>query len=33
MANSKCFDKKPENRGTFAEIQEEVDRILEMFDI
>jgi hypothetical protein len=33
MVNSKCFTKKSDARATFAEIQEEIDRIWHMFDI
>jgi hypothetical protein len=33
MVNSKCFIKKSDARATFAEIQEEIDRIWHMFDI
>ncbi|KAI6236293.1 Protein tyrosine kinase [Aphelenchoides besseyi] len=33
LAHTKCFQKMPKNRATFEEIQDEIDRLMDIFDI
>ncbi|KAI6187301.1 Protein kinase domain-containing protein [Aphelenchoides besseyi] len=33
IAHTKCFQKMPNDRATFREIQDEIDRLLDIFDI